>query len=466
MRIACSDLEEIDLSENAIKVETIEEVECFEALLEGLKHCQTLSKINLSGNHIGSRAMEAFARIFLRQFKENVNLIESGGDEEEEEIHATVGVSGDKRKMSISSRRRRPGPVGLATVDVINLSSCSITDSGALWLSYVLPKLAWALAQRDGKADGGIICWPNHLLSPIGTKLLRQAEAVVYDSFSACEVNDSHEHALEELSSLRKKVQRAILENKGVSVDLWQASLRLLSLTRQIMLSTTLTPWTNSPDRSSSSNNNHSSPLSERSTILSDISEASSHSPTGIRHQKPAPLGTSSTYASRLLLNTDALLSITEAEEEPVKPTVLRSRKRRDSFSVGSDIVTTSPSSSVLGQNIAPRVSFDNPLVLSAGLHEGLPGFSPSYMQQHLEAPQHLRETVRIGPLPEAAWELILPMVADERGVMSEQQRKQIMRYARNRRTLSGEKESRGKAASVQVWRCLEAMGGLEYDGL
>jgi hypothetical protein len=145
---------------------------------------------------------------------------------------------------------------------------------------------------------------------------------------------------------------------------------------------------------------------------------------------------------------------VTEAADHPVKPTILRSRKRRDSFSVGSDMSTTSPPrAQKLEQNIPPKVSLDHTLVLSAPL-----AFS-SYMQR-------IDEPVMIGPLPEMAWAKILLMVADEMGVLSEQQRRMIMKYARDRRSLDGEKESRGKAESVQVWRCLEGMGGLEYDGL
>jgi hypothetical protein len=225
------------------------------------------------------------------------------------------------------------------------------------------------------------------------------------------------------------------------------------------MLSSTLPALSDSPDRSSSSDNNHSSPLSQRSTVLSDISEDSSNSPGSIRHRKPVPLGTASTYASRLLLNTgeqkDALFAVTEAAaDHSIKPTVLRARKRRDSFSIGSDIPATAPSQAIhLEHNIAPTTSLDHALVLSA----------PIAMSTYLRRGD---ETMMMGSLPKAAWERILPMVADEGDVLSEQQRRQIMDYAQDRGTLSGEKGNRGKAESVQVWRCLEGMGGLEYDGL
>jgi hypothetical protein len=203
MRAACPDLDEIDLSGNAISVETREEVDAFEAFLEGLRCCQSLGKINLSGNNIGgSKAMEVFGKVYLRHFKANVNLIEAGGEVGEEDNLTdddVTDISRSMRKMSVCPQRRQKlsntrslGPVGLATVEEIDLSSCSITDAGALWLSYVLPRHAWAVSQLGNKAEAGITCWPNDTLSPIGKKLLHQAEATVFDSFQACEVPADH----------------------------------------------------------------------------------------------------------------------------------------------------------------------------------------------------------------------------------------------------------------------------------
>ena len=143
------------------------------------------------------------------------------------------------------------------------------------------------------------------------------------------------------------------------------------------------------------------------------------------------------TYASRVVLdpmdNNNTILAITDTADCPVKPTVFRSRKRRDSFSVGSDI-------SVVSDSPSKTMVLDAPIEL-------LP-MSPKMM----------------GGLPEEAWKVILGMLVDEEGILSRRQRQAVLEYSRSRRTLHEEAGSRGKADSVQTWRVLEAMGCLSYD--
>lgn len=233
---------------------------------------------------------------------------------------------------------------------------------------------------------------------------------------TAVNISPTKHDSVEELESSRRKMQRTMLEDAASkSTVLWSISLKLLAYTRSILLDTSQA--LSSPARSAVS--------------------SSSRSSNGIKENSPPP---HATYASRLVVNSneraDALLSITDTSNTPVKPVVLRARRRRDSFSVGSDCQPVSPPNKQ-----ATALTLDTPISMTA------------------------EEVRMIGPLPERAWQIVLGMLLDERGVLSESQRRAIFEYGSDRRTLAGETEALGKSRSVQMWMVLESMGCLKYDG-
>jgi len=192
LKLACADLEDLDLSGNAIGANTREEAGALEAFLDALRYCRKLKKINLSENQLsGSLVLEVFARVYMKQFDQNVTIIERAGDGVSDVVQ---DVNDDMQDLAIdnarSQRAEQSSPCGLPSITTIDMSSCSITDAGAVWLSSVIPKHTWAVsALAPGSAGEGIICWPNERLSPIGTKVLHQAEAAIYDSFTGREVS-------------------------------------------------------------------------------------------------------------------------------------------------------------------------------------------------------------------------------------------------------------------------------------
>lgn len=176
--------------------------------------------------------------------------------------------------------------------------------------------------------------------------------------------------------------------------------------------------------------------VDHRQLSLQDTNTSPTHSIRSVATQDGlASLPEHNTYASRVVMNpnerNDAILAITDASNTPVKPAIFRSRKRRDSFSVGSDVSFDSPNKTLV-----------------------------------LETPIELQPKTSkiIGGLPEQAWQIILGMLVDEEGVLNQRQKQAILRYGRDRRTLHEEAASRGKADSVQTWKVLEAMGCLSYD--
>ena len=227
----------------------------------------------------------------------------------------------------------------------------------------------------------------------------------------------NHHHATaEELESLRRKIQRSIIEELGpLNIEMWAAALRLLALVRRTM-------------------------ITSRPTIV----VFPSHSDTSLeesldQRQKPFLYQsiTQATYASKLIPHT----------KQKAPP--------------ASDIIGVSDTSST------PRVRKYSP---RRGHRSSGSGSSQSTSQRTtIHEPGRFRgafeitEPDLIGPLPVRAWEIVLGTLADPRGVLSEHQRRQVFAWGRDRGTLATEAEGLGKPASVQIWRVLEGMGCLAY---
>jgi len=211
----CLDLEELDLSGNDIAITTDDNAMELEAFLTALKHCKGLVKLSFANNSFGGiRAFEVFARVYMQQFRNSVADIEGTNEEDDQadvspllkvtETIQNLSMSPERRKGSAagsSSKSRSPtrsSARGLPTVSLIDFSSSSITDPGALWLSYIIPKHNWANSRlgRHINTDAGILCsYNNESLTSIGSKLLHQAQLVSYDSFSASEINLNENNA-------------------------------------------------------------------------------------------------------------------------------------------------------------------------------------------------------------------------------------------------------------------------------
>lgn len=66
--------------------------------------------------------------------------------------------------------------------------------------------------------------------------------------------------------------------------------------------------------------------------------------------------------------------------------------------------------------------------------------------------------------LPEALWQRILALASGAVGVVNNGQQESIIKWARDRDTLSREREALGKPERAQIWRVLEGMGCLAYE--
>lgn len=212
---ACLDLEELDLSGNNITIRTDEDAAALESFLDALKDCRVLSRLNMANNQLGGlRTFEVFAKVYMQQFRTNVVAIEgTNEDGEQPDGSPLLQVTDTFRNMSVSPTRRKGSAAGsssksrsperstargLPTIPLIDLCSSSITDAGALWLSYIIPKHNWAVLRlgRHVNIDVGVQCSYNDSLTTVGSKLLHQAQLVSYDSFAAVEVNMDENNAI------------------------------------------------------------------------------------------------------------------------------------------------------------------------------------------------------------------------------------------------------------------------------
>ncbi|KAI9843436.1 MAG: hypothetical protein M1830_007700, partial [Pleopsidium flavum] len=66
--------------------------------------------------------------------------------------------------------------------------------------------------------------------------------------------------------------------------------------------------------------------------------------------------------------------------------------------------------------------------------------------------------------LPEALWQRIIALASGAIGVVNSGQQGSIIRWAKDRDTLSRERETLGKSESTQIWRVLDGMGCLAYE--
>lgn len=295
--LAQNELKTVVLSDNNIIVTSDEETQQWETFLTAFKSCKTLRRLDLSGNpDLGARALEIFCKVHCNE--PAIDPIALGGDrsvytlDETEESDDNKSGTTDEAEGSLDwmtsgvMLRRR---CGLRSIPYISFQNIGINDTGALWLSYIIedhyypnqlineinaaPATSSVDAYRQGLVDGGID-WSGHMgslgkdglslltktesarklstlsdtdsllaTSPMATSTKslqprRHSRAPVGDrrsSMRSIHTDDGGEHEMSEVESMRKRIQRHIIEDRGVaSVDLWKAALQIVATSRKL----------------------------------------------------------------------------------------------------------------------------------------------------------------------------------------------------------------------------------------
>lgn len=296
--LAQNELKTVVLSDNNITVTSDEEAQQWETFLTAFRSCKTLRRLDLSGNsELGAKALEIFCKVHCNE--PAIDPIALGGDrsvftldETEDSDDNKSGTTTDEAEGSLDwmtsgvMLRRR---CGLRSIPYISFQNIGINDTGALWLSYILedhyypnqlineinaaPATSSVDAYRQGVVDGGID-WSGYkgslgkdglslltktesarkqtalsdtdsllTTSPMATSTKslqprRHSRAPVGEgrsSMRSIHTDDGGEHEISELESMRKRIQRHVIENRGAaSIDLWKAALQIVATSRKL----------------------------------------------------------------------------------------------------------------------------------------------------------------------------------------------------------------------------------------
>ena len=74
LSLSCCDLKDLDLSDNAITVETGDEIASWVAFLTSFEKCCTLRRIDIGGNPLGPKAFEVLYRMYAQEGPLNLDL--------------------------------------------------------------------------------------------------------------------------------------------------------------------------------------------------------------------------------------------------------------------------------------------------------------------------------------------------------------------------------------------------------
>lgn len=143
--LAKHDLKTLNLSDNAIKVETTEEAEEFERFLVAFEGCLKLRRLDLSGNPLlGARGLETLSRV--HQLEEPIDPISASGDASVLSLPEEVDTSNQPTPKtaefeltdSMAAGKVLKRRCGLRSIPYISLINIGLNDAGALWLSYII----------------------------------------------------------------------------------------------------------------------------------------------------------------------------------------------------------------------------------------------------------------------------------------------------------------------------------------
>ncbi|KAF2460561.1 hypothetical protein BDY21DRAFT_167775 [Lineolata rhizophorae] len=489
------DLKDLNLSENCICVHGPEEAADWEYFLESFRECRTLNTLDLSKNDLsGALAFEILARVYSRhpvvdpaimgaasashqiEFpEENVNDITARTN--------TLDVTPDSpHSMTASNLSLTHGTilkkrVGIRGVPNIILSDVGMTDTGALFLSYVLANHyyppQWEGLQRSVTAGGqtkkseggstnqGLAYAPNPTLSPAGEAVLKQAEesrrelledtsdagsfvlvgstqSIDKDRKSSVSYhNRRRNHSFVEvgspisktLASARHAVQRRAIPDtdpdgtvQRLEVQLWKLALQLLCLSRTVFL-------VQMPD------------YIRREILPEPVCAILKEAPNGsdcsalMLPTAAGPEAVVSGNPGQTMRTAASLFDYTRPsplrQASPKWPSVQKQPNKGENAASYASMAESSKATQN-GNNKNVKVCIENP-----------------YLS---------------GKLPVHIWQRILALSTDPNGVLSKAQQKAVVNWAGNKCTLRTERGLLGKPRSVQIWNVLDNMGCLEYE--
>ena len=385
---------------------------------------------------------------------------------------------------------------GLRSIPYFIFSNTGATDCAILFLSYVLPVHAtpellmpyFSPPKLGNQADildayyttncRGIVYRPNDKLSLFSQRLLECAEARregktlkimetetnpytgkvqlrrnsdanlplhstpnLRENVAWVLTPKSPVSSAPELERARSKIQGVILRESGPhSVALWTAALKMLVLARLIMFDPNAGPYEGQ------------SRLSRRRDITPVFGSAS----VANQHGGHSPPVTPTRGPANVLE-----YSITDSQTWPSMgsghPTRLHNQDRFSPPVWGLSGAARFPKLELELATIPDAEELVVPNLTKPGEAPPSPAPSEGFLAVGSDF---------LGNLPKDLWKKIIAMAADPNELLSTKQQRNVFNWAKTRDTLERERELVGKLRSLQIWRVLDGMECLAYEGL
>lgn len=378
---------------------------------------------------------------------------------------------------------------GLRSIPYLVFSNTGITDSTALFLSYILPihptpeRLMphFAPPKTGAQAETmeayytlgcrGIVYRTNNSLSNLSNRVLECAEGLregrpvellvpeespFKPPFTPRRRRDSTAYgmpgsSLPELERARSKIQGALLREKGPHcISLWRVALRVLVVSREILFDPNAGPYENHRRTFRRQQGGHMSPMSPT---------GSAYSPAQLSHHSPLlhPQLHHSPHHSPQLHHSPVQLW---KSHSPPRPPVGKFSVLAGNWPVISQYHHHPTSDTV----VTPKRRLDCPISFEhLDLKENDPPVATAREDRRTVISA---EPLYPGGLPAAIWKFIIVMASDPDGLLSPKQRSNLFDWAKTRDTVERERELSGKLRSLQIWRILEGTECLAYETL
>ncbi|KAL8807606.1 MAG: hypothetical protein Q9182_000590 [Xanthomendoza sp. 2 TL-2023] len=489
VRLAAHELRDLDLSDNLLTINSTQDAHAWEDFLESFAQCDMLRRLDLSGNLLVPKALEILAKIYSREPVTDLMLEEDvvstpphgGTPSRRGTMGETEALSRRTRNLSlgsvtdIDSDEDDDEPISAQDPKLVHLIGHGITDAGALHLSYVLachhtperllkqvppprPGHQTQLLDAYDSQTGcqGIIYLPNDHVTGPGHKMLELCESTrrslldhdwprrspeyslgesrrtissrrsslthpslsVIPSGSRRRSGTKGEHdevtgseAIHiELDRARSRIQGNTLRDAGVqSNDLWRTVIRMLGTCRMLCPAHREETRTSNPAEET---------VSPRQPVQDPEFPAlpKGHSKAFVGYLDPwaPPLGAKNPHL-------------------PVTP-----QAKKQQLKIKTATPSPFPAETTSPTAVSPKIGSSQMIPYRSDLPHGL---------------------------PEHAWTRIIGQYLGADRYMSRNQQRNVLRWAVDRKTLGREMESLGKPESAQIWKVLEGMGCLAYEG-
>ncbi|KAL9090646.1 MAG: hypothetical protein Q9159_001893 [Coniocarpon cinnabarinum] len=472
VQAASDTLEDLDLSNNLIRVRTENQKDEWRLFLQSFARCSALRRLNLSGNDLSDlQAFETFSDIYIRQFEANAACWNQDAEHEDEVLEDLQALSVRDTNIanslvnydkSPSRAKMRQDVRGLPAIAVMGFEDVSMSDAGALFLSWIIERHKFAQVDHSGRLwmrskdepdRAAMEISGNKTLGTLGIKLLSEAETVPFHPFKHDESEDeesefpasARRRSSVMTSASRQAPQKQVLN--ALEADVMQTSVRRCTQPSQIELRI-------SRDKFSASSTSHTMLWDhpDESALSQEVGEVDPPPPGPPRPATPVDtlqatvaLQPAPTYASTLRFErtrgAPVLSVVTDTRTPSSPPTVLKPKDHhRRAGSSGRTSPPSTQDAPVSGSAVAtPAKELKGAILMDD------------------DSPR------MIGPLPEQAWIRVLVYMIGVESVLKDVHLDSIMKYACDRSTLAKEREYLGKSDSVQKWKVLEQMGCLMY---